>query len=462
MDLDGQQVLVVGLGASGLAAALLCLERGAKVAVTDSRSEEQLASALAALDGRATLELGGHRPESFLHANLIVLSPGVPPLAEVDAAREAGVPVIGEIELATRFVAGELIAITGTNGKSTTTSLVGEMLRASGYPVFCGGNLGPPLAAALHDEAIRSTTGKVVLELSSFQLETVERFHAKVTALLNLSEDHLDRYPSYESYVAAKARVFERQTAADFAIVNGEVGQERCVELAAAGQANVVTFAEADSGGACGFITREELVLRLFDGDDVERYPRSALALAGRHNLINALSALLIARLAGASQAGCLEALGTFIGLPHRMELVAEGRGVQYYNDSKATNVGSVVGSLSGFEKRIVLIAGGKDKGGDYAPLCEVVGKTCAHVVLIGQAADRIAEALLEHLGEAVPVHRAETIEAAVGHAAKLARSGQAVVLSPACSSYDMFKNFEVRGEAFAAAARALFPTTAR
>jgi len=458
LPLANKAVLVVGLGRSGVGAARLCLAHGARVTVTDSRRGDQLEEALSRLGPGAALELGGHYAESFVGADLIVLSPGVPELPELARARQAGVPVLGELELAARFVEAPIVAVTGTNGKSTTTSLLGAMVEETGRPTFTGGNLGAPLTEAV-GSAAAAPGGALVVEVSSFQLETVERFRAHVALLLNLSEDHLDRYPDYRSYVAAKARVFERQTSADFAVINGEPEQTECRRLAGAGAA-VTTEFRVDQppppgvGGA--WCDGDQLLVRLPGADDAEGLPRSLLQLAGRHNLQNALAALLGARLLGADLEACRRGLQRFRGLPHRMELVGETGDVRFYNDSKATNVGSVVGSLTGFERRVVLIAGGKDKGGDYAPLFPLLGDPVREVVLIGAAADRIAGAL----GDRVPVHRAADLPAAVRLAADLARAGEGVVLSPACSSFDMFQNFEHRGQVFSEAVGELVGST--
>ena len=455
MNLSGKNILVVGLGRSGVGAAELCARRGASVTATDNRDEGKLAEAVSRLQGQATLELGGHELSSFTGADLIVLSPGVPEIAPIRKARAAGVPVIGELELAFRHVQAPVVAITGTNGKSTTTSMLGAMMEATGRPTFTGGNLGAPLVEAVDTEAA-GPGGVLVLELSSFQLETVETFHAEVALLLNLSEDHLDRYPDYESYIGAKARIFERQTAEDFAVVSGEPDQRGCLDLAAGTAAGRMTFqldpARPVAGARVGAWLEEEQLCVCLPGEQPERLPLAALRLPGRHNVQNALAALLGARLAGAGIKACHEALAAFSGLPHRMELVAEAGGVRFFNDSKATNVGAVVGSLSGFEMPVVLIAGGKDKGGDYEPLAELVRQGVEHVVLIGAAADVMEQALQG----AAPLHRGQDLAHAVELAASLATPGDAVVLSPACSSFDMFDNYEQRGEVFAAAARGI------
>lgn len=457
LDLRDKRVLVVGLGRSGLAAAKLCLTQGAQVTVTDNRAAKTLEPALTQLPATVTRSLGGHPQKDFDQADLIVVSPGVPPLKPILAAKKRGLPVIGEVELSARFVKAPIVAITGTNGKSTTTSLIGEMLKRSGRAVFIGGNLGQPLAEVVGGPETQSE-GCVVLELSSFQLETVMTLRAHVACLLNLSEDHLDRYDSYEAYLAAKARIFERQEPGDFVVLNGAPSQTACWQLAEESPATKLYFApdrpppkiasDADSEDAASamdlaaYRAGGALQLKL-PGRPEESYPLPKLA--GRHNVENALAALVAARLMGASAKACCDTLREFGGLPHRMEWVAEIEGVNYYNDSKATNVGSVVGSLSGFPQKVVLIAGGKDKGGDYQPLVPVVRENCAALILIGAATEIMADAL----ADTVPIHRATSMGHAVEIAAQISRVGQAVVLSPACSSYDMFNNFEERGQVF-------------
>lgn len=454
VNLKGQRVLVVGLGRSGVAAARFCAAQGSYVVATDLKKEKDLTEAVRALDNCATLELGEHRRESFVNADLIVVSPGVPPMEQIEAAKKIGVPVFGEIELSSRFVEAPIVAVTGTNGKSTTTTLIGEMIKASGKPTFCGGNLGQPLAEAIGSECT-GPNGVVVLELSSFQLETVEKFCAHIAVLLNFSEDHLDRYATYEDYLSAKARIFERQTTKDYAIINGNLDQKDCRKISNSSCAKVVSFCsvfdQQQPNDCCGWLQDDRLLIKL-PGLCVEEYPRETLKLPGRHNSENALAALIAARLAGVDQKTCANSLSTFCGLEHRMEFVRELNGVRYYNDSKATNVGSVVGSLSGFERPVVLIAGGKDKGGDYAPMAKVLALVCRHVVLIGAAAQKMAKAL----EGSCPIHLEKDLPSAVQKASKLAQPGDAVILSPACSSYDMFKNFEERGKVFALATKEL------
>ena len=451
LDLRHKNVLVVGLGRSGVGAARLCAARGARVFVTDRKQAGELGEAVHELEKLGvTLELGGHSEPNFRRSDLIVLSPGVPDLPELESARRAGVPILGELELSYRFVQAPVLGVTGTNGKSTVTSLLGAMVAASGRPTFVGGNLGSPLCEAVGTPAA-GPDGALVLELSSFQLETVETFHAQVALLLNLTEDHLDRYATYADYVAAKARLFERQTVYDSIVVNGAPDQQDCVRLVALSPARVSAFALDPGPGIAAWLERGELWLKL-PGGEHESLPRAERKLAGMHNVQNALAALLGARLFGIDLATCRRALRAFRGLPHRMELVAEVGGIPYYDDSKATNVGSVVGSLTGFERPVVLIAGGKDKGGDYGPLIPLLRAGARHLILIGAAADKMQRVL----DGVLPIHRAPDLPAAVRLAAQLVKPGEAVVLSPACSSYDMFKNYEQRGRVFAEAARAL------
>lgn len=449
IDLSGKNVLVVGLGRSGQAAARVCAERGARVTVTDRRGPEALAAARAALPRGVKEELGGHRAATFVAADLIVLSPGVPNLPEIEAARRAGVKVTGELELGSWFSRGTLVAITGTNGKSTTTTLCGAILRASGSPTFVGGNLGEPLCEAIGTRPAEPG-GVVVIEASSFQLETVETFHPRVAVLLNVTPDHLDRYPDMETYAAAKARVFLAQGPSDFAVLNGDDPLVlRCAEGIAAQKVMLSTTRSLERGG---WVDGDTLCIRL-PGCDCERYPLHNPSLLGRHNHENALAALLAARLVGATPSEARRALLEFRALAHRMELVAESAGVSYYDDSKGTNVGAVTAALSGFPRPVVLIAGGKDKGGDYTPLAEVFGRVGRAAVLIGEAAERIAESF----GRVVPperIVRAASLEAAVKAAAGLAQPGDAVILSPACSSFDMFRDYAHRAEVFRSAVR--------
>lgn len=443
-DLKGKRVLVVGLGKSGLAAVRLLHACGAHVVANDVRTESQLTEAgeLRALG--VELALGGHDAALFTSVDQIVISPGVPPLAALDAAERVGVPIASEVELASWFIdaqAARVIGITGTNGKSTVTTLVGEMCQHSGRASFVGGNLGTPLVDVVNTPAARS--GYVVVELSSYQLERVRALRVHVGALLNVTEDHLDRYPSFEAYAEAKANLFRCQRAEDFAVVPAL--DPLCQRLASRGPARVQLF-----GGQDGAVRVQDG--QLLDAVYGPLVSVSELRIRGAHNLDNACAAALCARLAGVPRESIQHVLRTFAGLPHRMVHVADIDGVAYYDDSKATNVGASVAALDGLApsvRRVVLIAGGKDKGGDYAPLRERLAACGGGVVLIGEARPIIARALA---GAAYPVEEADSLEAAVKRARALAQPGDAVLLAPACASFDMFRSYAHRGDVFQAA----------
>ena len=442
-DFSDKKVVVVGAGRSGLALAAYFRRRGAAVVLSDSRSAERLGT-LAGLEPGVVLDLGGHSPEPFAQADLVAISPGVPLSAPpVAAALARGVPVLGEIEVAYRDLAAPLAAITGTNGKSTTTMVMGEAFRAWGKATFVGGNLGTPL--------IEATGGRwdwLVAEISSFQLEAIERFRPRFALLLNLTEDHLDRYPDMAGYVAAKLRIFENMTEADVAVLNAE--DPMVVKNTAGIRPRRLFFSSRRALPEGMGVDGDCLVWRL-DGAET-RFPLRELRLKGEHNVENVMAALIPPLLAGCPPALAWGAACAFAGLPHRMAPVRELNGVTWYNDSKGTNVGSVVKSLAGLPAPVTLIAGGKDKGGDYAPLAGLVREKVARLIVIGQAADRLAAAL----GDLTTTERAESLEEAVRRAWELTPAGGSVLLSPGCSSFDMFKSFEDRGEVFTRAVLAL------
>jgi UDP-N-acetylmuramoylalanine--D-glutamate ligase len=446
--LSGKRVLVVGLGRSGVSVARFCAGRGARVTVNDRRDEIALGRVLTALPAGVEAHLGEHPTPLFERQDLIVLSPGVPPLPALEAARAAGVEVIGEIELAARHLQAELVGITGTNGKSTVTSWIGEMLRPGPRPIFVGGNLGAPLIHAVGTPA-GGPEGACVVELSSFQLETCRTLRPRVALLLNLAEDHLDRYADLAAYTAAKARIFGAQRPRDWAVLNWD--QPACRQIAAGLSSRVAGFGLVHPPAAGAFARGARLVVRLPERTD-RSFDITGIRLVGRHNLENALAATLAAVLMRAPDDAIEEALRSFGGLPHRMEAVGEVNGVRFYNDSKATNVSAVAGSLSGFPGRYVWIGGGRHKGAPYGPLREVLAGGARALVLLGEAADRIAA----DLDGVAPILRVSSLGEAVARAAEIARPGEAVVLSPACASYDMFEDFEARGAAFTAAVQAL------
>jgi UDP-N-acetylmuramoylalanine--D-glutamate ligase len=440
-ELSGKQVLVIGLGASGVAAARLCVRRGARVVAHDAKPLEALSQDARALESSGVRIVCGPDVGPLLtEAEIIVISPGVPALAELAAAERRGARVWGEVELAVRSMAhpAPVVAIGGTNGKSTTTSLVGALLEASGKKAFVGGNLGEPLANRA-DEAFDI----VVLEVSSFQMERVDRFRPHVSALLNVTEDHLDRYPDFATYARAKGNAFARQTVDDWAVV--PAGDAVCAREAGRGGASIVTFGP----GGVYEVTRDQVV----DHQSGARFARDAMRLTGGHNALNVAAALACVAPFAVPAPTIRRVLGAFGGLPHRTALVAEVRGVRYYDDSKGTNVGAAVTALDGLlEPRAVLIAGGRDKGGTYAPLVDALARKGRAAVLIGEATEVIAQAIADR----VPVRRAAGMIDAVRASAELALPGDAVLLSPACSSFDMFRDYKHRGDEFARAVQVL------
>jgi UDP-N-acetylmuramoylalanine--D-glutamate ligase len=433
----GRRVLVVGAARSGLAAAELLVSRGASVTLTDHAATISGEDRLRALG--VALDLGRHHARFFLNADLIVTSPGVPPeLAELQDARAAGVPVIGELELAWRWVKGRVIAITGTKGKSTTTTLVGRMLEASGLRVLVGGNIGVPLSAHVD----RSTPETLhVVEASSFQLEATDTFHPWIAAVLNLSADHLDRHPDEAAYARAKARIFARQTREDWAVADAD--QPAAAALAAASPARQLRYS-AQRTLDSGVSVRDGVIWHRTSEGDVALVPLAAVRLHGRHMTTNVVAASAISRLAGASPDGMSRALAEFTGLEHVMEPAGEFGGVRFVNDSKATNVDAAGRSIESFDG-VVAIVGGRYKGGRFEDLA---GPLAAHgraVVAIGEARPLVRAAL----ETVVPVEEAADMADAVRRAHALAQPGGVVLLAPACSSFDMFTDYAARGRAF-------------
>ncbi len=446
MELTGKKITVMGLAKTGVASARFLARQGARVTATDLRDVDALASVLDELAGLGIrFVLGRHDENDFTGAELVVVSPGVPqehPLLVKSVA--AGVPVISEIELAARFTVAPLVAITGTNGKTTTTTLVGELFRANGFSTYVGGNIGDPLID-LPDSG--EQVQRVVAEISSFQLEWIEAFRPKVAALLNITEDHLDRYASYQDYINAKLRIFENQTADDFAVVNRD--DELVWQAAQSLTARLIPFSRKKELAEGIFCRQGELVWRFNDQELC--FPTAGFKLQGVHNQENIMAALACCLLLECRQTASLELLNRFEALHHRMEFVREVSGVRYFEDSKATNVGSVAKALESFDN-ITLIAGGKDKGGSYAPLAGLVQERVTFLVLIGEAADRMEE----ELGGLTRVKRPATLEEAVQLSAELTQPGGVVLLSPACSSFDMFRDYEERAQRFIAAVRSL------
>jgi UDP-N-acetylmuramoylalanine--D-glutamate ligase len=435
---EGKRVTVAGAARSGIAAAELLARRGARVTLSEMRDHVAEAEPLRSLG--VELEYGGHETETFTGADLVVLSPGVPPEQPVvRAARERGVTVIGELELASRWVRGRLIAITGTKGKSTTTALTGRMLEAAGFDVTVGGNIGTPLSAQVAD----STPDTLhVVEASSFQLEQIDTFHPWIAVMLNFSPDHLDRHPTVEAYAAAKARVFKNQESSDWAVINAD--DPAVLDLARTGLAGQRRFARRIALAEGTVVDDGWIVNR--HGDRRDRLvPLDVIHLLGPHLVSDVMAAATVGVIAGASPEAMTAAVDAFQGLEHAMELVADVNGVRFVNDSKATNVESALRSIESFDRGLVPIIGGRFKGGDLRLLRGPLALRARAVVAIGEARPRVREAL----SGAVDVRDAVSFEEAVRTAYELAKPGGVVLLAPACASFDMFRDYAERGRRF-------------
>jgi UDP-N-acetylmuramoylalanine--D-glutamate ligase len=447
MELNNKRVLVVGLGKSGVASALFLKEHGARVTVSDTKSGDELHNEIPVLlDHGITVETGGHGERTFRGQDLIVVSPGVPvdapPLVQ---ARALGESVIGEIELAAQFLPGPIVAITGSNGKTTTTTLTGEIMTAAGFPALVGGNIGTP-AISLADRAKPETV--IVLEVSSFQLETIHTFRPKVAVVLNVTPDHLDRHRTFEAYVDAKARIFENQQGTDFAVLNSD--DPTCAAMAARTKAQVFWFSRQKEVQQGAWVRDGNIMFRDSSGQH-EILQVSEIPLKGTHNLENVLAAVCSGTLMGCAAEKIRQAVRDFKAVEHRLEFVATIRGVDYYNDSKATNVDATIKALESFPANIHLILGGKDKGSDYTLLNDLLRQRVKRVYTIGAAAAKIESQI-----KGAEVVHAETLENALRKANSVAQPGDVVLLAPACASFDQFKSYEHRGKMFKEIVRAL------
>lgn len=432
---------MVGLGRSGVASALFLKEHGARVTVSDTKSPEQLRTEIPVLlDNGIAVETGGHGQRTFQNQDLIVVSPGVPVDAQpLEQARALGEQVIGEIELASEFLPKNIVAITGSNGKTTTTTLVGEILTKAGLKTLVGGNIGTPAISLVGQAA---PDAAIVLEVSSFQLETIRTFRPKVAVILNITPDHLDRHRTFATYVNAKARVFENQGPEDFTVLNAD--DPTCVELAGRAHSQVFWFSRKHEVEQGSFVRKGSVQVRR-NGAEHEMMPVSEIPLKGAHNIENVLAAISAAELMGCDPQAIRKAVRAFKAVEHRLEYVATVRGVEYYNDSKATNVDATIKALESFPSSIHLILGGKDKGSDYTVLNDLLRERVKRVYTIGAAAEKIQS----HIKGAVEIVPSSTIETAVNQAATSARPGDIVLLAPACASFDQFQNYEHRGRVF-------------
>lgn len=441
MELRGKRALVAGLARTGSASARFLADRGVQVTVSELRPESAVARDATALrELGVVVECGGHNEASFLRADLIVLSPGVPlTLLPLTRAREKGIEIISELELAWRFLRGTVVAVTGSNGKTTTTALLGKVFAEAGRRVQVGGNIGTPLISLV--ETAREETINVV-EVSSFQLEAITSFRPRVAALLNLTPDHLDRHASMGEYVAAKARLFGYQQGDDFAIFNAD--DSLAAAMAPEVRAQRFWFSRARRLDVGTFLENGWIVYA--NGPVREKVlRRGEIRLKGEHNLENVLAAVCAARLLAVPAERIRTAVAGFEGVEHRLEFVAEIKGVSYYNDSKATNVDAALKAIDAFPGNLIVILGGKDKGGDFHPLRDPLRHRARHVLLIGAAREKIAA----QVADGFPTEMVETLPEAVARAATLARPGDTVLLAPACASFDQFENFEHRGRVF-------------
>lgn len=447
-SVTGLDVVVVGAARSGLAAVDLLQSRGARVTLADMAAQLPSTVNADALRARGVrVELGPHAADQFTRAHLIVVSPGVPlEQPAIERAREAGIPIIGELELAARWIRGRVIAITGTKGKSTTTTLTSRMLTEAGLDAPAVGNIGDPWCARV-DASTEAT--RHVVEASSFQLDTIDTFHPWIAVLLNFSPDHLDRHGTIDAYAAAKARIFRNQTPADWAVVNAD--DPSALALASGARARRFDFS-LDGTLAEGVTVEDGVIVRRAGGVSAPLVPLGAVSLPGRHLLSDVLAATAVAYLAGVSPEAMHRAVAGFHGLAHALERVAVVSGVTYINDSKATNIVSARRAIESFDRDVVVILGGRHKGGRFEDLRDVVAARCAGVIAIGEARGLVRAAL----SDLVPVHDAGSMAEAVGKARDVVPAGGTVLLAPACSSFDMFKDYAARGSAFVEEVRRL------
>ncbi|WP_158749558.1 UDP-N-acetylmuramoyl-L-alanine--D-glutamate ligase [Acidobacterium sp. S8] len=443
MEFKGKKVLVVGLGKSGLAAALFLRRRGAQVTVSDIRSADQLGKDIPALlEEGIAVEAGGHGLLTFRRQDLIVVSPGVPlNTPELVQVKNFGLPIVGELELASEYLKGKTLAITGSNGKTTTTALCGAILKAGNLPVQVGGNIGVPVIALVDQSR---DEGWSVLELSSFQLETTESYRPEIAVVLNVTPDHLDRHGTFENYAAAKERIFTNQTAEDAVVLNAD--DDVTSRMAARAKSRIFWFSAKRIVRQGAFVHEGAIVFRASEQATPEFILKTAdIPLKGAHNIENVLAAVCAARIAGVEPEAIRTAVESFKPVEHRLEFVAEISGVDYYNDSKATNVDAASKAIAAFPGGIHLILGGKDKNSDYRQLRPLLEERVKAVYTIGAAAEKIET----HIDGSVPVVSAGTLEQAVAKASEAAQSGEVVLLAPACSSFDQFENYEHRGQVF-------------
>ncbi len=454
IEFSAKKVTVVGLGSSGIWTARFLAREGANVTVSEIRPETDFdpdtLSEIRELGIR--LEMGEHRNESFLAVDMIILSPGVPlhmPLLR--NAIEEGIPVMGELELGSRLVDVPMIAVTGTNGKSTVTTLLGRLIEDAGFDVFVGGNIGTPLMAYVTGAAKgKAKMDYIVVEVSSFQLDAVDTFCPFVSFVLNISPDHLDRYSCYEDYVQSKLRIFANQGPGQFVILNDD--DEKLSSIHPSSGVSVLRYGAENREGRHGFIERKRIMAG-FDGMESKSFSLESVTLPGLHNLENVLAAVLGGLALGIDGLSIQNTIDSFKGLPDRLELVKELDGVAFYNDSKATNVDAAVKAVKSFDRPLILIAGGRHKGADYAPLVKAAEGKAKRAIFMGEAGDLLASSFRDVIPFSMAIDMDEAVSVAFSHA----KSGDAVLLAPACSSFDMFTDYSHRGRAFRSAVERIF-----
>lgn len=440
MDLNGKRTVIIGMGKTGIATARFLGAQGARVVVTDEKPRHQWESPYEQIANEKWLETGTYNAGILRGADLVIPSPGVPPDNEILlAAVQEKIPVISEIELAYRFLKSPIIAVTGTNGKTTTTTLLGKILTQAGKKVFVGGNIGNPLIEYAGNP---QTADFIVAEISSFQLQWMEDFHPFIAVLLNVTYDHINYHGSFAEYLRIKSRIFSNQVKADFAILNADDPLQK--SMAQSIRAQVICFSSATELPHGIYLKDNTIYFKPFDRPE-ESFPLSMIKITGRHNVENVMAAIMVARISGCDRDSIIAAITDFSGLPHRIEFTAEKKGVRFYDDSKGTNVGSVVRALDTFSAPVILLLGGRDKDGDFATLQPLLAKKVKKVILFGEARDRIGSLL----GEVIPSEKQATLHKAIASAFKNATTGDVVLLSPGCASFDEFKNYKERGNFF-------------
>ncbi len=451
INFKDKKVVVLGMGRSGIAVAKLLYTLGAKVCLSDSKGESELKEELKQLrNKKIEIETGGHTEAILKNTDLIVLSPGIPKdISLLKIASQKNIPIFGEVEIAYQLLKVPIIAITGTNGKTTTTTLIGEILKNSKYKVTVAGNIGTPLSNFV--KSIKIKNSLIVAEISSFQLETIDTFKPWISIILNLTPDHLDRYANFEDYIKAKKRIFENQQEKDFLILNAD--DPLVTKMAKESKCQVIFFSQRKELKKGVFVKGNEII-SVLDNVPSFRCPLSSIKIPGQHNLENVLASITVGLLCGVDFKVLIGTISEFSGVEHRLELFGEINGVKFINDSKATNVSSTLRALESFNDSIILIAGGRDKGSPYSPLRNLVQEKVKALVLLGEAGSKIKDGL----GIYTKVYMVKNLKEAVQTSVSLSKKGDIVLLSPACSSYDMFKNYEERGREFKKLVKQLVP----